>query len=177
MVRLLHSTTASRPWLKSDAASRLQNKDKKSKEDIALCSTASRPWLQYIATPCLKEQSPSKRTSIERFSMSLYFPEGDDFSTRQIFDGVTIQACAANQMMLSLATLEPNSVVEEHSHPHEQVGIVVEGRAIFIIGGEEKTLGPGDMYRIPGNVPHKVIALDETVKALDIFNPIREDYL
>lgn len=109
--------------------------------------------------------------------MSLYFPTSTDFSRRQIFPGVTINACAAERMMLSLAVLEPNAVVEEHSHPHEQVGIVVEGRATFIIGGEQKTLGPGDMYRIPGNVKHKVIALDQRVKALDIFDPIRDDYL
>ena len=44
-------------------------------------------------------------------------------------------------------------------------------------GDEQKTLQPGDMYRIPGNVRHRVIALDEPVKALDIFYPIREDYL
>lgn len=78
--------------------------------------------------------------------------------------------------MLSLATLEPHAVVDEHSHPHEQVGIVLEGRAIFIIGGEEKTLQPGDIFRIPSNVRHKVIALEQRVKALDIFNPPREDY-
>jgi quercetin dioxygenase-like cupin family protein len=54
--------------------------------------------------------------------------------------------------------------------------MVLEGRAIFFIGGEEKTLQTGDLYRIPGNVPHKVIALDQPVKALDIFCPIREDY-
>jgi quercetin dioxygenase-like cupin family protein len=52
----------------------------------------------------------------------------------------------------------------------------VEGRAIFIIGGEEKILQPGDFYRIPGNVRHKVIALDQPVRALDIFCPVREDY-
>jgi len=80
------------------------------------------------------------------------------------------------RMMLSLAQLEPHAVVEEHSHPHEQVGMVVEGKAVFYIGAEQKTLGPGDMYRIPGNVRHKVVALEQPVKALDIFNPIREDY-
>jgi hypothetical protein len=32
------------------------------------------------------------------------------------------------------------------------------------------------MYRIPGNVKHRVVALEQTVKALDIFFPIREDY-
>jgi quercetin dioxygenase-like cupin family protein len=79
-------------------------------------------------------------------------------------------------MMLSLVDLEPNSVVEEHSHPHEQVGMVLEGRAIFFIGGEQKTLQPGDFYRIPGNVRHRVVALDQPVKALDIFTPVREEY-
>ncbi len=108
--------------------------------------------------------------------MSLYFPTPEECSRRAIFPGVHIQACAADQMMLSLATLEPGAVVEEHSHPHEQVGMVIEGRALFIVGGEQKTLQPGDLYRIPGNVRHKVIALDQKVKALDIFYPIRDEY-
>jgi quercetin dioxygenase-like cupin family protein len=79
-------------------------------------------------------------------------------------------------MMLSVADLEPHAVVEEHSHPHEQVGMVLEGRAVFVIGGEQKTLGPGDLFRIPGHVKHRVAALEARVRALDIFCPIRDDY-
>jgi len=109
--------------------------------------------------------------------MSLYFPTPDECSRHSIFPGVDIAACAAERMMLSLATLQPHAVVERHAHPHEQVGVVLTGMAIFYIGDEEKTLKPGDLYRIPGNVPHRVVALDETVKALDIFTPIRQDYL
>jgi quercetin dioxygenase-like cupin family protein len=108
--------------------------------------------------------------------MSHYFPTPDECSQHTIFPGVTVQTCAAEHMMLSLATLAPHSVVQEHCHPHEQVGMVVEGKADFFIGDEQKTLGPGDMYRIPCNVKHRVVALEETVKALDIFFPIREDY-
>jgi quercetin dioxygenase-like cupin family protein len=108
--------------------------------------------------------------------MSLYFPAPEECSRHTIFPGVRIRTCAADRMMLSLAELEPGAVVEEHSHPHEQVGMVVEGRAVFWVGGEEKTLGPGDMYRIPGGVRHRVVALDGPVKALDIFYPVREDY-
>jgi len=78
--------------------------------------------------------------------------------------------------MLSLVDLKPHSVVEEHSHPHEQVGIILEGRATFFVGDEQRTLQPGDMYLIPGNIRHKVIALDQPVKALDIFCPVREEY-
>ena len=108
--------------------------------------------------------------------MSLYFPTPEEFSRHTIFPGVHIRTCAAERMMLSVVDLEPRAVVAEHSHPHEQVGMLLEGRATFFIGGEEKTLQPGDMYRIPGGVKHRVVALDRPVKALDIFCPVREDY-
>jgi quercetin dioxygenase-like cupin family protein len=72
--------------------------------------------------------------------------------------------------------IEPGAVVEAHSHPHEQVGMVVEGEARFLVGDEERVLKPGDMYRIPGGVTHRVVALEGGLKALDIFHPIREDY-
>ena len=108
--------------------------------------------------------------------MSQYFPTKSECAHHAIFPGVTITTCATDKMMLSYVDLQPHSVVAEHSHPHEQVGMVLEGRATFTIGGEERTLGKGDMYLIPGNVKHRVVALDEPVKALDIFTPIREDY-
>jgi quercetin dioxygenase-like cupin family protein len=79
--------------------------------------------------------------------------------------------------MMSVVDLAPGSVVEEHAHPHEQVGMVLRGKAIFIIGSEQKTLQAGDLYRIPGHVRHMVIALDQPVQALDIFCPVREEYL
>lgn len=109
-------------------------------------------------------------------SMSEYFPAPADCSTRTIFPGVTIRTCSAEKMMIGVVDLEPHAVVEEHSHHHEQVGMVLEGRARFIIGGEEKVLEQGDVYRIPGHVKHRVVALDRPVKAIDIFTPIREDY-
>jgi quercetin dioxygenase-like cupin family protein len=109
--------------------------------------------------------------------MSRYFPTPEEHARRTIFPGVTIATCAAESMMLSYVELEPHAVVAEHSHPHEQVGMVLAGKAIFCIGGEEKTLVQGDRYLIPSNVKHRVTALDEPVQALDIFCPIREDYL
>jgi quercetin dioxygenase-like cupin family protein len=109
--------------------------------------------------------------------MSYFFPTTAECSTHTIFPGVTIHTCALDKMMLSFVELAPHSVVEEHSHPHEQVGMLLEGRVRFTIGGEEKLLSKGDMWRIPGNVKHRVVVLDEPAKAIDIFSPIREDYL
>lgn len=109
--------------------------------------------------------------------MSKYFVEADSASKHTIFPGVQIQTAACHEMMLSLVTFEPNAVVQPHSHPHEQIGMVIEGKAHFFLGDEDRVLGPGDMYRIPGGVKHHVVALDNVCKALDIFHPIRDDYL
>jgi quercetin dioxygenase-like cupin family protein len=108
--------------------------------------------------------------------MSSYFPSPEQCSRHTIFPGVHIRTCAGEKIMLSVVDLAPHSIVEEHAHPHEQAGMVLEGRAVFYIGAEQKTLEPGDLYIIPGNTRHKVIALDQPVKALDIFYPVREEY-
>ncbi len=108
--------------------------------------------------------------------MSQFFPTPEEFSRHEVFQGVTVHTCCAEKMMLSVAELAAGAVVEEHSHPHEQVGILLEGKVLFTIGGEEKTLNPGEMFRIPGNVRHKVVVLEGPAKALDIFCPPREDY-
>jgi len=78
--------------------------------------------------------------------------------------------------MLSLVEFEPHAVVEEHSHPHEQCGLMLEGEAEFIVGGESRIVKAGEMWRIPGGVLHKVIAGAAPVRALDVFHPIRDDY-
>src|SRR3990172_9148200 len=108
--------------------------------------------------------------------MSGCFVDRAKCSRHTIFEGVEIQTACGEQMMLSLVEFQPGAVVEAHSHPHEQVGMVIEGRARFIVGDEERVLGPGDMYTIPGGVTHRVVALAEGAKALDVFHPIRDDY-
>jgi quercetin dioxygenase-like cupin family protein len=42
--------------------------------------------------------------------------------------------------------------------------------------GKEIVLRPGDVLLIPSNVPHRVIALEGST-ALDVFSPIRADWL
>ena len=109
--------------------------------------------------------------------MTDVFVDKSQCTKRTLFPGVEILTAAAEHMMLSLVEFQPGAVVEAHAHPHEQVGMVVEGRAHFFVGEDDRVLGPGDMYRIPGGATHRVVALDEGAKALDIFHPIREDYL
>jgi quercetin dioxygenase-like cupin family protein len=106
-----------------------------------------------------------------------YFISAESGSRHQIFPGVEIQTTAGTNLMLSVVRLEPESVVLEHSHPHEQMGILLEGRLEFTIGGVTRLLSPGDKWRIPSGIVHSVRALDQPAVALDVFHPIREDYL
>lgn len=106
-----------------------------------------------------------------------YFVPAGRGSRHKIFPGVEICTTPGERMMLSVVTFEPGSVVLDHAHPHEQMGMMISGKAEFTVGGVTKVLGPGDIWRIPGGVVHKVRALDGPALALDVFHPIREDYL
>lgn len=108
--------------------------------------------------------------------MSKYIVRRGDCARHGIFPGVTIHTAAGADMMLSLVEFEPGAEVPAHSHPHEQVGLLLEGELAFVIGGERHHLRPGDMWRIPGGIVHGVVAGGQTVKALDVFHPVREDY-
>ncbi|MFV1965414.1 MAG: cupin domain-containing protein [Pirellulaceae bacterium] len=99
-----------------------------------------------------------------------------DCSHYQIFPGVEIFTTAGDNIMLSVVEFEPHSVVEAHRHPHEQMGLLLEGELTFTIGGETRLVKAGQMWRIPGGVEHSVTAGDQPAKALDVFHPVREDY-
>jgi quercetin dioxygenase-like cupin family protein len=113
----------------------------------------------------------------EQNTQESYFITAGSGSRHTIFPGIEICTNAGRSMMLSVVTFEPGSVVPNHSHPHEQMGMMVSGRLEFTVGGVTKVLGPGDQWRIPGGVVHTVRALDGPAVALDVFHPIREDYL
>jgi quercetin dioxygenase-like cupin family protein len=108
--------------------------------------------------------------------MSQYFPSPDEFGRYTIFGAVKIRTCAGEHLQFSFCDIPAGGVVAEHSHANEQMGVVLEGELDFMIGGETRRLRPGDVFRIPGGVPHSVVAGDRPVRALDVFYPIREEY-
>jgi quercetin dioxygenase-like cupin family protein len=87
-----------------------------------------------------------------------------------------IRVASGERIMLSYVDLEQGSEVKEHSHPHEQGGIVIEGEGDFRIGDERQMLKPGDMYIIPSQVIHRLQVTKGPMKVLDIFSPPREEY-
>lgn len=106
-----------------------------------------------------------------------YFIRSGEGKHLPLFPGVDLRVTAGTGLMLSVVEFEPGGVVPEHAHPHEQMGYLVSGRLEFTVGGETRILEAGDLWRIPGGVPHKVVARDGPAVALDVFHPVRDDYL
>ncbi len=83
------------------------------------------------------------------------------------------------QMMLSEVLLQPGCEVPTHAHENEQFAYVVRGRVRFGIGAEgtpqreEVEMTGGEVLHLPANVPHSVVALQETL-VLDLFSPPSE---
>ena len=106
----------------------------------------------------------------------MYFIEEDNMSKKSIAPGVSIAVAGGDRAQMSFVTLTPGAQVPMHDHPHEQMGVVLEGEFVMVIGGESRTIKTGDKYVIPGGVEHGVPDVKVKSVALDIFSPPREDY-
>ena len=105
------------------------------------------------------------------------FDRWDALVPFELADGVQLRIMSGERVMMSFVTLDPGGEVPQHSHPHEQMGMGVEGSFELVIDGESRVIRRGDIYLIPSNVVHSARGLDERAVALDIFSPPREDYL
>lgn len=95
----------------------------------------------------------------------------------EMFPGVVRRTLnSGDRTTLIEVTLAPGSVVPAHTHPHEQIGYVSSGRVRFAIDGDVTELSAGDSYLVPGSASHEVTALEPSV-CIDVFSPVREEYL
>jgi quercetin dioxygenase-like cupin family protein len=95
---------------------------------------------------------------------------------QRIWDGVHGRVVHGDRITLGVIELDPGSVIPEHSHEHEQVGLCLSGSLSFRVGDEARDLGPGESWVIPSDVPHEVhVGVDGAV-VIDVFTPIRDDW-
>ena len=92
-------------------------------------------------------------------------------------DGIERQLVVGDDLMLCRLRFAPNVVTAAHDHPHEQITMVERGRVRFTIGREERIAQAGDVLHFPSGCWHGATMLDEEVVLIDIFTPVREDFL
>jgi quercetin dioxygenase-like cupin family protein len=95
---------------------------------------------------------------------------------QRIWDGVHGRVIHGDRQTFSVVELDANSVVPEHSHDQEQLGMCISGSLLFRVGDESRELGPGETWSIPGNVPHEVQVGPDGAVVIDVFAPTRDDW-
>jgi quercetin dioxygenase-like cupin family protein len=94
----------------------------------------------------------------------------------KVTDGISRKIITGENVMIAQIHLAKGAVVPEHSHLSEQMSYVIEGSLEFTMGGRTRVVTAGEVLVVPPHLPHKVIALEDTLSA-DIFSPIRQDWL
>ncbi len=88
----------------------------------------------------------------------------------------TMRRFSGDKVMLQVATSPKGSSFPPHAHPNEQLVLVLEGRLRLDVGHPGAVtsveLGPGDLMRVPPNLPHGGETLEDC-KVLDAFSPPR----
>jgi quercetin dioxygenase-like cupin family protein len=105
------------------------------------------------------------------------FRRWEDVPSELIAEGVERQMIIGERLMICRLTFQPHVDTPVHSHPHEQITLVERGRVRFSIGTEERVATAGDILHFAPGMSHGATMLDEEVVLVDIFTPIREDFL
>src|SRR3984893_4052120 len=91
-------------------------------------------------------------------------------------DLISRKVVTGENAMVAQVFLKKGAVVPEHHHESEQITYILEGALKFEIEGKEVVVRKGEVLSIPSNVPHRAVAMEDTLD-LDIFSPIRTDWL
>lgn len=100
-----------------------------------------------------------------------------DFQLTALLPGAYSRLVSGKNMQLSFILMEPNSTFPEHIHPEEQMMFALRGGCNEILLDGEQAMKPNDVVRIPANMVHGAKIGDLGCDALDIFWPVRVDYL
>ncbi len=103
----------------------------------------------------------------------------DEMPIEKVKEGLGRRLVTGDRMMLAHIYLDKGAVVPLHSHDNEQLTYVLEGALHFWFGedeSEEVIVRAGEVLHIPSWLPHKAVALEDTLD-VDVFCPPREDWL
>lgn len=106
------------------------------------------------------------------------YVENKNIALTDLGGGVVRKVLAYSENLMSVELhFEKGAIGAKHSHPHEQIGYLISGSLLYQEEGQEdKVLVAGDTYYVEPDVVHGVVALEETM-LLDIFTPMRKDFV
>ena len=95
----------------------------------------------------------------------------------RMLEGVTRQNLALGEKTHMIKFFfEKGSAVPVHSHSQEQTGYLIKGKIVLTIDGVEHEIAEGDSWSIGGNISHGAAMTEDSI-AVEVFSPLRDDYL
>ncbi|MCA9877996.1 MAG: cupin domain-containing protein [Thermomicrobiales bacterium] len=90
--------------------------------------------------------------------------------------GVEMRPMFGEGFLTCWVKLDPGAGVPEHSHVHEQIGVVTAGAIEVTVAGETRSLGVGEAYLVAPHAPHAASAGPGGCELVETFVPVREDF-
>ena len=109
--------------------------------------------------------------------MTFQHVDWESVPVERVNEGIERQMVWGDRVMVCRLRIAPRTVTPVHSHPHEQITLVAQGPVQFTIEDQARIAHTGDVLHFPSNVRHGATMLDGEVVLIDIFSPIREDFL
>jgi mannose-6-phosphate isomerase-like protein (cupin superfamily) len=91
--------------------------------------------------------------------------------------GMSRRGLVLGDILLGMHEALPGLKPPAHTHSSGQIALMLNGRLRMKIAGEERIISPGELAWVPPGVEHSIESLDEYVRVLDIFRPVRQDIL
>ena len=104
-----------------------------------------------------------------------YFHQLEEVPEKELIPGFHGKMIHLEGVTMAYWRIEAGSILPEHSHIHEQVTNVISGQLEMTIGGETRVCDSSMAVTIPSKVVHSGKALTDCY-AIDVFQPVREDY-
>jgi quercetin dioxygenase-like cupin family protein len=103
----------------------------------------------------------------------------DDMPREDLSAGLTRRLVTGDQVMIAHVYFTKGTEVPRHRHHNEQLTYILEGTLQFFFGEDDEethTVHAGEVLVIPSDLPHRAVALEDTLD-VDVFAPPRQDWL
>lgn len=121
----------------------------------------------------MKEEDFAQATPLER---ARHVARPEALPVTELVRGSHSRLLFGRNSLVSFLTMSAGSVFELHSHPEEQIMIVLEGYCDEVIGGSLYRVEAGDVIWLPSNIPHGAFVGEVDCRVVDLFSPARADY-
>ncbi len=108
---------------------------------------------------------------------SQYIANKDSVPWTELVPGANTHLVWGDRVMVSFLTMAPWTSFPRHTHEAEQIMIVVDGYMDEMIDGKLYRIKKGDVIKLRSNLPHGGYLYDVPCVVVDIFAPVRPDYI